>query len=77
MIDIRINHGSHWNVELIESQCINVSPYRPLSGSFYINFPVELRSLKKAGIKIKNNHQKFFFNFSCYINTSKTHRQSP
>ena len=50
MVHVWINDGSGWNVELIESQCINISSYRPLSGSFYINLPVEFRSPKK-----KNN----------------------
>ena len=47
MIDVRITSGSGWNVELIESQYINISTYRPLSGSFYKSLPVELRSPKK------------------------------
>ena len=29
-IDNQINKGSVWIVELIESQCINISTYRPL-----------------------------------------------
>ena len=33
IIDNCINDGSDWIVELIESQCINISTYRPLSGS--------------------------------------------
>ena len=37
---------SGWNVELIESQCINISVYRPLSGSSYMDLPFELRSPK-------------------------------
>ena len=50
MIHVWINDGSGWNVELIESQYINISTYRPLQGSFYINLPVEFRRPKK-----KNN----------------------
>ena len=38
MIDVWINNGCDWNVELIESQYINICAYRPLSGSFYRNF---------------------------------------
>ena len=34
MIDVWINDGSGLNVELIESQYINVSTYRPLWGIF-------------------------------------------
>ena len=37
MIDVWINKGSGWNVESIESQYINISTYRPLSGSSYMN----------------------------------------
>ena len=33
LIDNWINEGSGWIVELIESQYINISTYRPLSGS--------------------------------------------
>ena len=48
-IDNWINEGPGWIVELIESQYINVSTYRPLSGSSYILtfLLVELKSPKK------------------------------
>ena len=44
MIDAWINNGSGWNVEPIESQHTNISTYRPLFGSSYMDLPVELRS---------------------------------
>ena len=59
-IDNWINEISGWIVELIESQYINVSTYRPLSGSFYVILHAELRSSEKGLIKIKNNDQKSF-----------------
>ena len=37
MIDVWINNGSGWIIELIEYQYTNISTYRPLSGSFYMN----------------------------------------
>ena len=46
-IDNWVNEGSGWIVELIESQHINVSTYRPLSGRSYVKLPVKLRSSKK------------------------------
>ena len=46
-IDNWINEESGWIVELIQSQYINISTYRPLSGSSYVKLPAELRSLKK------------------------------
>ena len=60
MIDVWINNGSGWNVESIESQYINISTYRPLSGSSYINLPVELKSPRKGLINIKDKDQKCF-----------------
>ena len=47
IIDAWINEGSGWIVESIESQYINILTYRPLSGSSYMNLPIELRSQKK------------------------------
>ena len=44
MIGVWINEGSGWNVESIESQYINISNYRPLSGSSYMNLHVELKA---------------------------------
>ena len=55
MTDDWINEGSGWIVELIESQYINISTYRPWSGSSYVNFPAELRSLRKS----TNQYQKY------------------
>ena len=46
-IDSWINRGSGWIIELIESQCINISTYRPLVGSSYIDLPIELKHSKK------------------------------
>ena len=53
---------------------INISTYRPLSGSSYIDLPVELRSPKKGLINIKNKDQKCFL--WCHVrhmNFSKEH----
>ena len=43
-IDNWINERSCWIVELTESQYIDISTYRSLSGSSYIKLPTELRS---------------------------------
>ena len=37
-----ISHGSGWNVDHILSQYLNISSYRPLSGSTYCKLPKEL-----------------------------------
>ena len=60
MTDVWINNRSGWNVELIERQYISISTYRPLSGSFYMDLPVELRSPRKGLINIKNKDLNFF-----------------
>ena len=74
MIDVWINNESGWNVESIESQYIKISTYRPLSGSSYIDFPVELRSPRKGLINIKNKDQKcFLWCHVRHINPSKEH----
>ena len=59
-IDAWINKGSGWIIESIESQYINISAYKPLVGSSYIDLPIELRSPRKGLINIKNNDQKCF-----------------
>ena len=74
LIDNWINFGSGWTVESIESQYINISTYRSLSGSSYINLPVDLRSSKKGLINIKNKDQKcFLWCYVRHINPSKEH----
>ena len=73
MIDVRINNGSGWNVESIESQYINISTF-PLSGSSYMDLPVESRGPRKGLINSKNKDQKCFL--CCHvrhINPSKEH----
>ena len=74
LIDVWINEGSGWIVESIESQYINISTYRPLSGSSYMDLPVELRSPRKGLINIKNKDQKcFLWCHVRHINPSKEH----
>ena len=59
-IDAWINKGSGWLVELIDSQYINITTYKPLVGSSYIELPIELCGPRKGLINIKNNDQKCF-----------------
>ena len=74
MIDVCINNGSGWIIELIESQYISISTYRPLLGSSYMNLPVELKSPRKGLINIKNKDKKcFLWCHVRHINPSKEH----
>ena len=76
MIDVWVNNGSGWIVELIESQYINISTYRPLLGSCYMDLPVALRSPKKGLINVKNKDKKCFLWFHVrHINPSKEHSE--
>ena len=59
-IDNWINEESGWIIELIESQCIKISTYRPLSVSSYVELPVELKSPKKVLMNVQSNDQKCF-----------------
>ena len=74
IIDVWINNGSGWNVESMESQCINISTYRPLAGGSYMDLPAELRSPRKELINIKNKDEKIFLWCNVrHINPSKEH----
>ena len=74
MTDVLINGGSGWIVQSIESQYIHIFTYRPLSGSSYMNLPIELRCPRKELINIKNKDQKcFFWCHVRHINPSKEH----
>ena len=74
MTDVWINNESGWNVESIESQYINLSTCRPLSRSFYMDLPAELRSPRKGIINIKNKDEKcFLWCHVRHINPSKEH----
>ena len=72
--DTWINRVSGWIIELIESQYINISTYRPLVGSSYIDLPIELKHPRKGLINIKNNDQKcFLWCHVRHINPLKEH----
>ena len=74
LTDNWINKGSGWIVESIESQYINISTYRPLSGRSYMNLPVELRNPRKGLTNIKDKDQKCFsWCHVRHINPSKEH----
>ena len=76
MIDACSDEGSGWIVESIETQYINISTERPLSGSSYIWLPEELKNPIKGLKNIKNKDQKWFLWCRVTnINPSKKHRE--
>ena len=60
-IDAWVNRGSGWIIELIESQYINSSTYRPLVGSSYIDLPIELKHPRKGLINIEKMIKSVFY----------------
>ena len=54
------SHGSGWNVGSILNQYLNISSYKPLSGSTYWKLPKELSYQMKGLINIKNDDKKCF-----------------
>ena len=74
LADNWINEGYDWINESIESQYINISTYRPLSGSSYMSLPVKLRSSREVLINIKNKDQNCLLWCDVrHINPSKEH----
>ena len=53
-IDKWVSEGSGWVIDQIDSHYINVTLYKPLNGSSYIELPMELRNSKKGLINMKN-----------------------
>ena len=53
-IDKWVSEGSGWVINRINSHYINITLYKPLNGSSYIELPTELKNPKKGLINIKN-----------------------
>ena len=60
VIDKWVSEGSGWVIDQIDSHYINVTLYKPLNGSSYIELPTELRNPKKGLINIKNKDAECF-----------------
>ena len=60
VIDKWVSEGSGWVIDRIGSHYINVTLYKPLNGSSYIELPTELRNPKKGLINIKNKDDECF-----------------
>ena len=60
VIDQWVSEGSGWAIDHIDSHYINVTTYKPLHGSSYIERPTELRNSKKGLINMKNKDEECF-----------------
>ena len=60
VIDKWVSEGSGWVIDRIDSHYLNVTLYKPLNGSSYIELPTELRNSKKGLINMKNKDEECF-----------------
>ena len=60
VIEKWVSEGSGWVIDRIDSHYLNVTLYKPLNGSSYIELPTELRNPKKGLINIKNQDNECF-----------------
>ena len=68
-IDNWINEGSGWVIESIDAEYVNVSGFRTLAGSTYVELPCRLKISMKGLINIKNNDNTW------HLNPLKIHHQ--
>ena len=60
VIDKWVSEGSGLVIDRIDSHYLNITPYKLLNGSSYIELPTELRNPKKGLINIKNKDDECF-----------------
>ena len=60
VIDKWVSEGSGWVIDRIDNHYINVTLYKPLNVSSYIELPMELRNSKKGLINMKNEDEECF-----------------
>ena len=60
VIDKWVSEGSGWVIDRIDSHYINVTLYKPLNVSSYMELPTELKNPKEGLINIKNKDDKCF-----------------
>ena len=55
-----ISEGSGWTIKSVDAHYINLTKYKPLKGSSYIELPTELRNPAKGLINVKNKDNECF-----------------
>ena len=60
VIDKWVSKGSGWDIDRIGSHYLNVTLYKPLSGSSYIKLPAKPGNSRKGLINIKNEDNECF-----------------
>ena len=59
-IDKWVSEDSGWVIDSIDNHYINISTYKPLNGSSYIELPIKLQNSAKGLINIKNKDDECF-----------------
>ena len=59
-IAVWISEGSGWTIKSVDGHYINLTKYKPLKGSSYIELPTELRNPAKGLINLKNKDNECF-----------------
>ena len=54
-----LSEGSGWTVKTVDGHYINLTKYKPLKGSSYIELPTELRNPAKGLINLKNKDNEW------------------
>ena len=60
VIDKWVSEGSGWVIDRIDSHYLNVTLYKPLSGSSYIKLPAKLGNSREGLINLKNEDNECF-----------------
>ena len=55
-----ISEGSGWTIKSVDGHYINLTKYKPLKGSSYIELPTELRNSAKGLINLQNKDNECF-----------------
>ena len=55
-----ISKGSGWTIQSVDGHYINLTKYKPLKGSSYIELPTELRNPAKGLVNLKNKDNECF-----------------
>ena len=55
-----ISEGSGWTIKSVDGHYINLTKYKPLKGSSYIELPTELKNPAKGLINLKNKDNECF-----------------
>ena len=75
VIDKWVSEGSGWTINKIDNHYINITTYKPLNGSSYIELPIELQNSAKGLINIKNKDDECFK--WCHIRHLNLQKKNP